>query len=96
MVRRPWRWKILMPAVFCAASAISLGSRWLYDTLAAGNSEALLDYRRLAPQAVRNHPSEEHFLPLLVAAGAGLTPQGRRLHTSNSYGSLMMDAYAFD
>lgn len=71
-------------------------SRWLYDTLAAGNSEALLDYRRLAPQAVRNHPSEEHFLPLLVAAGAGLTPQGRRLHTSNSYGSLMMDAYAFD
>lgn len=71
-------------------------SRWLHVTLAAGDREALLDYRRRAPQAVRNHPSEEHFLPLMVAAGAGVTPHGRRLHTSNSYGSLMMDAYAFD
>ncbi len=71
-------------------------SRWLHDTLAAGNSEALLDYSRPAPQAARNHPSEEHFLPLLVAAGAGLTPPGWRRHTSHSYGALMLDAYAFD
>ena len=95
-MRRPWRWKILTLTAFCAALAISLGSRWLHDTLAAANSEALLDYRRLAPQAARNHPSEEHFLPLLVAAGAGLTPPGWRRHTSHSYGALMMDAYAFD
>ncbi len=69
-------------------------SDWIQATVAAGDADALADYRRLAPQAARNHPSEEHLLPLFVAAAAGT--QGRRVHTSTTYGSLMMDAYAFD
>jgi 4,5-DOPA dioxygenase extradiol len=71
-------------------------SAWLYDTIGAGQTEALLNYRALAPQAKQNHPTEEHFLPLFVAAGAAASPRGRRVHTSTTYGSLMMDAYAFD
>ena len=69
-------------------------SDWLEQTVGVGDDAALLDYRARAPQAARNHPSEEHLLPLFVAAGAG--GRGRRVHTSTTYGSLMMDFYRFD
>jgi 4,5-DOPA dioxygenase extradiol len=52
--------------------------------------------RRLAPDAVLNHPTEEHLLPLFVAAGAatsGVTPQ--RVYAGYTYGVIGMDAYLF-
>jgi 4,5-DOPA dioxygenase extradiol len=68
-------------------------SDWVDRALVEGRTDDLVDYRRLAPDAVRNHPTEEHFLPLFVAFGAG----GRavRLHSSSTMGALRMDAYAF-
>lgn len=45
---------------------------WVRVTVERGDVNALLDYRRRAPYARRAHPSEEHFLPLLVALGASL------------------------
>lgn len=69
-------------------------ARWLSDAVERGDREALADYRALAPDAARNHPSEEHLLPLHVAAGAGA--RGERIHHSASYGILAMDAYRFD
>lgn len=71
-------------------------SGWFDHTIAAGDREALLNYRALAPHAVRSHPTEEHLLPLFVAAGAGSSCRGRRVHTSTTYGSLLMDSYVFD
>lgn len=71
--------------------------RWLAQALAAGDTEALLAYRQLAPEAVRNHPSEEHLLPLFVALGAGgPRPVIQQLHASYTCGILSMAAYAFD
>ena len=70
--------------------------QWLVERSAARDWDALLDYRRQAPHAVDMHPSDEHFLPWFVAAGAAgrdLAPQ--RIHASLTYGSLAMDAYAF-
>ena len=69
---------------------------WLAATVEAGDEAALLDWRQ-APEACRNHPTPEHFLPFFVALGAG-TPgrPGRVLHRSMTYGVLAMDAYAFD
>jgi len=67
---------------------------WLHVQVTAGDVDALIDYRRLAPAAVRNHPTEEHLLPLFVAMAAG-GGAGRRLHASISDGVLAMDAYAF-
>jgi 4,5-DOPA dioxygenase extradiol len=56
----------------------------------------LLAYRRLAPFAERNHPTEEHLLPLFVAMGAaGGDARAERLHASYEYGILAMDVYAF-
>jgi 4,5-DOPA dioxygenase extradiol len=70
---------------------------WLAATLEAGRTEDLLSYRETAPQAVRNHPTDEHLLPVFVAAGAG-TPGApiERIHTSYAYGVIGMDAYKFD
>ncbi len=67
----------------------------MHDKLTARDEPALADYRRLAPQAVLAQPSEEHFMPLFAAYGAG-GPTTKRLHTSNTFGSLRMDAYAFE
>lgn len=69
---------------------------WFDAALSEGRTCDLLGYRHLAPHAVRNHPTEEHLLPLFVALGAaGPDAPAERLHTSNTYGVLRMDAYAF-
>ena len=43
---------------------------WAQETLAARDLDALLDWERKAPAARTNHPTVEHFVPLLIAAGA--------------------------
>lgn len=69
---------------------------WFNDKLTAARTEDLLDYRRLAPFATKNHPSEEHLLPLFAALGApGANWRAERLHASSTYGILRMDVYAF-
>jgi len=69
---------------------------WLAPAVSDGRRDDLLDYRSRAPEAARNHPTEEHLLPLFVAAGAGSTGRGERVHASYTYGVLAMDAYRFD
>ncbi|MEW5756691.1 MAG: class III extradiol ring-cleavage dioxygenase [Pseudomonadota bacterium] len=44
---------------------------WVRQTLSDHDEEALIDWRTRAPHASRNHPTPEHFRPLLIAAGAG-------------------------
>lgn len=69
---------------------------WMKERLHGNDEQALLDYREAAPFAVRNHPTEEHLLPLFVAMGAGGDGAGiERLHGSYEYGVLAMDIYAF-
>ena len=70
-------------------------SDWFTAGIETGEGR-LLDYRAQAPSAMRNHPTEEHLLPLFVALGASATGRGRRLHRSVQLGVLAMDAYAFD
>lgn len=72
---------------------------WLQAAVTTGDNAALANFRRLAPEADRNHPyPAEHFLPLLVAAGAGTTPAGSatRLHRHFEYGVLSLAAYRWD
>ena len=71
-------------------------SDWMHDALVQHRTDELLAYRRKAPYAALQHPTEEHLLPLFVAFGAaGETAAVRRLHASTTYGALRMDAYAF-
>jgi len=72
-------------------------SDWVADASSRSDRDALLRYREQAPSAVRNHPTEEHFLPFFVALGAGSeSAQAIRIHQSNTFGVLAMDAYRFD
>ena len=78
-------------------SWVSEFNDWLHDRVLSMDQAALVGYRTLAPQAVRNHPGEEHLLPLFTAAGAatpGIRPQ--RVHDAFTYGVIGMDAYRFD
>ena len=67
---------------------------WMNRAILERRDGELEDYRRLAPSAQRNHPTDEHLLPLFVAYGAG-SGLPERLHASQTFGILRMDAYAF-
>lgn len=72
-------------------------AEWVGNALAQGDTAGLMDYRRRAPHGAQAHPTEDHFLPLFVAFGAGgKGAKARRLHTSTTFGSLRMDAYSFN
>jgi 4,5-DOPA dioxygenase extradiol len=70
-------------------------AEWMHDKIERGSLDDLVHYRERAPHAVRNHPSEEHLLPLFIALGAGGDAKGRRVHASFRHGVLAMDTYAF-
>ncbi len=70
---------------------------WMKARLENDDRAVLLDYRRAAPFAAENHPTDEHLLPLFVAMGAaGPGARARQIHASVEHGILAMDAYAFE
>lgn len=69
---------------------------WLQKAVTAAHTDALLDYAQQGPQAVRNHRTPEHFLPLFAPLGAAGAGHGRQLHAGFTYGALSMAAYAWD
>ncbi len=72
-------------------------SDWVFDAVTEGRVDDLVSYRDIAPEGVRNHPTEDHFLPLFTAIGAagGAAAKAERIHASYSYSALSMDAYKF-
>ena len=70
---------------------------WMDSRIEAADEAALLDYRHEAPHAERNHPTDEHLMPLYVAIGAaGPDWRARKIHESHEFGVLSMDAFAFE
>jgi 4,5-DOPA dioxygenase extradiol len=69
---------------------------WMRARMEAGDTKGALDYRAQAPEAARNHPTDEHLLPLYVALGAaGEGARAKRIHADTTWGALAMDAYLF-
>ena len=76
---------------------------WLNQSITSGNKEALLNYNKV-PYGLKNHPTAEHFVPLLVAAGAGSQQHrehleqdpGKIIHDSFEYGFLSMACYRWE
>lgn len=71
-------------------------THWMRDAVERGDSEQLIHALERAPHAQRAHPTTEHFLPLLVAAGAA---SGARAATvldgGIRHGVLAMESYVF-
>jgi aromatic ring-opening dioxygenase catalytic subunit (LigB family) len=61
----------------------------------APERERHLKQWKQAPFAAYSEPREEHFMPLLVAAGAGGDGPGRRVFTDELMGATI-SAYRFD
>ena len=68
---------------------------WIHEQLLAGHTDALLNYRKLAPHAKRAHPSEEHLLPLFSCMGAAQNETIQRHFSGITEGVLAMDIYSF-
>ncbi|MNP71794.1 Catalytic LigB subunit of aromatic ring-opening dioxygenase [compost metagenome] len=71
--------------------------KWLEEKLVSWDLPALFRYQELAPQAKAAVPTSEHFIPLLLAMGAGDgTRQAELLHRSYQYGNLSLSAWEFN
>jgi len=68
---------------------------WMATRVQGAGLEDLLDYRKLAPSAVRSHPTDEHLEPFFVALGAGGIEKARRIDLGLVMGTLGMDSYVF-
>ena len=78
-----------------AAPYVDAFSRWVEQALTRGNIAGLQDYVHQAPEALRAHPSADHFLPLFFALGAaGATFKPEYLTREVRYGMLAMDSFA--
>jgi 4,5-DOPA dioxygenase extradiol len=70
---------------------------WIRSALERGDRRSLVHYRAEAPHAARAHPTEEHFLPLLVAFGASAPSDALRILDGGlTYGVLSMEAYVWN
>lgn len=79
-------------------SAYAVGfADWIAARIAQGDLESLLDYRRLAPGALRAHPTDEHLLPLFFAIGAAGDEwqRAQRIEGGVTHDVLNMDSYVF-
>ncbi|MGI2175850.1 DODA-type extradiol aromatic ring-opening family dioxygenase [Shewanella ulleungensis] len=68
---------------------------WVEDKLVNNDIESLLNYQQLAPHAKFNHPTPEHFLPLMSVLGASDNTRANKIHHDVEYELLALDAYSF-
>ena len=69
---------------------------WFAHRIAAGDVDALLDWKTRAPFPAENHPTDEHLMPIFFALGAaGKDAHGERVHASKELGFFAYDSYLF-
>ncbi|NVO04960.1 MAG: dioxygenase [Rhodoferax sp.] len=71
-------------------------SHWVKTAVLANAVQPVLRYRSEAPHAERAHPTEDHFLPLLVALGAQVEGDAVQLIEGGiEHGMLSMDSFVW-
>jgi 4,5-DOPA dioxygenase extradiol len=88
-------WEIQPPQSPPAAYAREF-AQWVSARVLDGDLESLAGYRSRAPHAERAHPTEEHYLPLVVAAAAAGPGEPAVLVAGGIlYGVLSMDSFVW-
>jgi 4,5-DOPA dioxygenase extradiol len=71
-------------------------TRWTRQAVVARDTKQLVSYRVNAPHAERAHPTDEHYLPLLVALGASKAEETARVIDGGiTYGVISMESYVW-
>lgn len=84
------------PSVKTPEAYVQEFANWVRAKVLANETDSLIQYRTEAPHAERAHPSEEHFLPLLIAMGAqGDDGSAQLLDGGITNGVLSMDSYVW-
>ena len=84
------------PGTTTAAPYARAFSDWIRQRVRNHDGAALEHYRRTAPEAERAHPTDEHFLPLLIAQGASAADDAVDvLEGGIEHGMLSMDSFAW-
>ncbi|MBU2870384.1 class III extradiol ring-cleavage dioxygenase [Colwellia sp. E2M01] len=71
-------------------------TEWVNEMVSGAQTESLLNYMNTAPNALFNHPTQEHFLPIIAVMGASETGKGELIHQDIEHGILAMNAYRFE
>ncbi len=67
---------------------------WVRDKTMQGDTQSLIATRTLAPHAQRAHPTDEHYLPFLIALGAARKDATLQvLDGGFTYGVIGMESY---
>lgn len=74
---------------------VSAFVQWVREVVKAGDADQLIRTFELAPHVHRAHPTDEHYLPLLVAMGAAQGHAGRLIDGGVTHGILSMDSFVF-
>lgn len=78
------------------ASYVTEFTSWVREAVMSHDLDRLIHYRQLAPHAQKAHPTEEHFVPLIIALGASDKEDKVTLIDGGvTYQALSMDAYVF-
>lgn len=79
-----------------AESYVAEFAHWVRDAVLAGDHSRLRQALAIAPHARRAHPTAEHYLPLLVAAGAAAhAVPASVIEGGIVHGVLSMDSFLF-
>jgi 4,5-DOPA dioxygenase extradiol len=71
-------------------------SQWIREAILTSDHPRLINALTLAPHAQRAHPTTEHFLPLLVALGAGgQDARASVIEGGIEHNVLSMDSFVF-
>ncbi|MGE6376304.1 dioxygenase family protein [Peribacillus muralis] len=70
---------------------------WVEGKIMAWDLESLFNYDQYAPYSMDAVPTKEHFIPLIIAMGAGDGhKKATMLHRTFQYGNLSLTAWKFD
>ncbi|BCH32394.1 dioxygenase [Mesorhizobium sp. L-8-10] len=78
------------------AGKVDAFTGWFAGKFAAGDKDAILRWKELAPFPAENHPTDEHLMPIFFAYGAaGDGGKAERVHASKQMGFFAFDSYLF-